>query len=63
LRQADACDSVILSSDGSFEWKPKFTFDGSQYAAVDGWIGDLSVDDTAKGQRKGQQISNQCLCQ
>ncbi|WP_432488057.1 glycoside hydrolase family 78 protein [Kineococcus sp. SYSU DK018] len=44
LRAARATDELVL--DGrEFTWEPEFTLHGFRYAEVDGWPGDLTVED------------------
>ncbi len=45
LRLARQTDSIVLDGSGAREWEPRFTFHGFRYAEIDGWPGDLTVDD------------------
>lgn len=45
LRTAKATDTIIGSGENIVDWSPKFTFHGFRYVQVDGWPGELSVDD------------------
>lgn len=45
LRAAEAVDSYIMRGSGVEVWEPRFTFHGFRYAQIDGWPGDLSLDD------------------
>ncbi|MBK9715069.1 MAG: glycoside hydrolase family 78 protein [Kouleothrix sp.] len=45
LRQVAATDRYTLRGDGLETWEPRFTFHGFQYAEVDGWPGELRLDD------------------
>jgi alpha-L-rhamnosidase len=45
LRQAAATDRYILRGDGPETWEPHFTFHGFRYAEVEGWPGELRLDD------------------
>ncbi|MCP2031091.1 alpha-L-rhamnosidase [Okibacterium sp. HSC-33S16] len=44
LRAARATDAIILDGH-AVEWEPEFTFHGFRYAEVEGWPGELAVDD------------------
>ncbi|MBN1362749.1 MAG: glycoside hydrolase family 78 protein [Sedimentisphaerales bacterium] len=45
LRSAQQTDEYILSGAGKEIWQPHFTFHGFRYVAIDGWPGELAVDD------------------
>jgi alpha-L-rhamnosidase len=45
LRSAKATDRYTLRGDGPEEWSPRFTSHGFRYAEVEGWPGELTVDD------------------
>jgi len=45
LRLAAATDRYTLRGDGIETWEPRFTFHGFRYAEVQGWPGDLRLDD------------------
>jgi alpha-L-rhamnosidase len=45
LRQAAATDRYILRGRGAETWEPRFTFHGFRYAEVEGWPGELALDD------------------
>ncbi|GAA1466179.1 glycoside hydrolase family 78 protein [Microbacterium thalassium] len=44
LRRAKATDEVVIAG-GAFTWEPAFTFHGFRYAEVEGWPGELTLDD------------------
>jgi alpha-L-rhamnosidase len=44
LRFAAATDTYILKGAGVERWEPRFTFHGFRYAEVEGWPGQLSLD-------------------
>ncbi len=45
LRSAQQTDEYILAGKGEEVWEPHFTFHGFRYVAVDGWPGELKLDD------------------
>ncbi len=45
LRAAKQTNIYTLKGDGLEVWEPRFTFQGFRFVAVDGWPGDLSLDD------------------
>jgi alpha-L-rhamnosidase len=45
LRLAEATDRYTLRGGGVETWEPCFTFHGFRYAQVDGWPGELQMDD------------------
>jgi alpha-L-rhamnosidase len=45
LRIAKATDRYTLRGGGVETWEPRFTFHGFRYAEVDGWPGELRLDD------------------
>lgn len=45
LRSAQQTDEYILAGKGEEVWQPHFTFHGFRYVAIDGWPGELSLDD------------------
>lgn len=45
LRHAKATDHYILKGNGVEMWEPRFTFHGFRYAEVQGWPGELALDD------------------
>ena len=45
LRAAAQTDTVILDRAGARTWEPVFTVHGFRYVQVDGWPGELTVDD------------------
>ena len=45
LRAADQTNTYILKGGGTEQWEPRFTFQGFQFVAIDGYPGDLSLDD------------------
>ena len=45
LRAATQSDTVVLDGAGPRTWEPLFTVHGFRYAQVDGWPGQLTVDD------------------
>jgi alpha-L-rhamnosidase len=45
LRAAQATDHYTLGGDAIEEWSPHFTFHGFRYAEVDGWPGELTLED------------------
>ncbi len=45
LRTALATDRYTLRGDGVETWEPRFTFHGFRYAEIEGWPGDVRVDD------------------
>ncbi len=45
LRAAEQKNSYVLKGEGEEIWEPRFTFQGFRYVAVDGYSGDLSLDD------------------
>jgi len=45
LRHARATDQYIMRGGETETWEPRFTFHGFRYAEVDGWPGELHVDD------------------
>ncbi|KAF2638733.1 alfa-L-rhamnosidase [Massarina eburnea CBS 473.64] len=45
LRSAKATDTIIGSGEPIKNWSPTFTFHGFRYAQVNGWPGELSIND------------------
>ena len=45
LRVAEATDRYTLRGNDVEVWEPKFTFHGFRYAEIDGWPGELNLDD------------------
>ena len=45
LRKAEATDRYTLRSAGEETWEPRFTFHGFRYAEVEGWPGELAMED------------------
>lgn len=45
LRLAEATDRYTLRGGGVETWEPRFTFHGFRYAEVEGWPGELALDD------------------
>ena len=45
LRAADQVNTYILKGDGTEVWEPRFTFQGFQYVAIDGFPGEVTEDD------------------
>jgi len=45
LRDAKQTDEYILKGDGEEVFEPHFTFHGFRYVAIEGWPGELSLDD------------------
>jgi alpha-L-rhamnosidase len=45
LRHAKATDCYILNGAGVETWEPRFTFHGFRYAEVEGWPGEMKIED------------------
>ncbi len=45
LRHAKATDRYILNGTGVETWEPRFTFHGFRYAEVEGWPGEMKIED------------------
>lgn len=45
LRNAEATDRYTLKGEGVEVWEPRFTFHGFRYVEVEGWTGELAIED------------------
>jgi alpha-L-rhamnosidase len=45
LRGAAAVDRYVCAGRGTEEWEPDFTYHGFRYVDVEGWLGEVGVDD------------------